>query len=561
MENYFTPFASDISEFELPEAFDFPFYYTPHPLAQRAAEELQQYLRQQSDWYHDFGMEPHSSPKACGKMFGVLVVRNQQGELGYLKAFSGKMVDTMRLPPFVPPVFDTLVEGDFYKRGEAELNVLNARLAELESDQHYLDLEKQWRDFQSEAEEQLMQLRQSNKKAKQIRDQRRKQAKAELNLQEQQALEEVLRKESTHLSYQVKKLKLALEEKEAALKAELNPYREEIEGLREARKTKSAGLQVQIFKEFQFLNAEQEKESLYTIFKNAVNENPPAGAGDCAAPKLLHFGYQQQLEPICMAEFWWGRPPRNEVRKHLQYYTSCRGKCEPILGHMLRGLKVQPNPMLQKANAPEALELLYQDEHLVAVNKPHEFLSVPGKLVEDSVYLRMKEQFPEATGPLIVHRLDMSTSGILLIPLSREAHKNLQWQFKKRTVRKTYLAVLEGLVSEEEGLINLPLRVDLDDRPRQLVCYDYGKPAVTKWKVLARREGETLIQFHPITGRTHQLRVHAAHADGLGCPIKGDDLYGRAADRLYLHAAKIEFKHPISGEDLLIKAPVNWASF
>ena len=558
MEAYFTPFKTDISEIEPPQQFDFPFYYSPHPLAQIAAEELQGYLRQQQDWQHDFGRDPDSPPKACGKMFGVLVVRNAKGQFGYLKAFSGKMAETMLLPPFVPPVFDTLVEGDFYKRGEAELNVLNARLEELETDARYLALEQEWAQWQIESQSRMEALRQRNKAAKKSRDLRRAQAKEELSSGAFQDLEQLLKKESTHQSYQVKKFKVALEEEERALLIQLEPYRQEMEALREARKSKSAGLQVQIFKEFQFLNANHEKESLYTIFKNTVNENPPAGAGDCAAPKLLHFAYQHKLAPICMAEFWWGRPPRNEVRKHLQYYTSCRGKCEPILGHMLQGLQVAENPMLKKSEGPKELEILFEDEHMVAINKPHEFLSVPGKTVEDSVYLRMKESYPEATGPLIVHRLDMSTSGILLIPLSREAHKNLQWQFKKRSIQKTYLAVLEGAVEGEEGLINLPLRVDLDDRPRQLVCYDYGKPAVTKWKVLARKEGETLIQFHPITGRTHQLRVHAAHADGLGLPIKGDDLYGRPADRLYLHAAEIEFKHPIDGSSLHVEAPVDW---
>lgn len=547
-----------MAKIEPPQQFDFPFYYTPHPLAQIAAEELQDYLREQKDWQHDFGMDSDSSPKACGKMFGVLVVQNSDSELGYLKAFSGKMAETMILPPFVPPIFDTLVEGNFYKRGEAELNALNARLQDLEEDPSYLALEEKWAQFQEEAQNRLDALRQENKVAKKKRDARRAEARERLSAEALQELEVKLKKESTHLSYQVKKLKVALEEEERALLTQLEPYRQEIEALREARKSKSAGLQVQIFKEFQFLNANQEKESLYTIFKNTVNENPPAGAGDCAAPKLLHFAYQNKLAPICMAEFWWGRPPRNEVRKHLQYYTSCRGKCEPILGHMLKGLEVAENPMLKKSEGPKELEILFEDEHMVAINKPHEFLSVPGKTVEDSVYLRMKEKYPQATGPLIVHRLDMSTSGILLIPLSREAHKNLQWQFKKRSIHKTYLAVLEGLVEGEEGLINLPLRVDLDDRPRQLVCYDYGKPAVTKWKVLARKEGETLIQFHPITGRTHQLRVHAAHADGLGLPIKGDDLYGRSADRLHLHAAEIEFKHPIRGDVIHIEAPVHW---
>jgi tRNA pseudouridine32 synthase/23S rRNA pseudouridine746 synthase len=558
LKEQFTYFQTDISQIEPPKAFDFPFYYRPHKLARLAAEELQAYLKTQKDWFHDFGMRPDSAPKACGKMFGVLVVRNAQGELGYLKAFSGKMAETNVLDPFVPPVFDTLVEGDFFKTGEAELNVINRRLEALQADPELEQIEQALKAHQLAAEKHLAEQRAFNKMAKQQRDKRRKAAKAKLDEKAYQLLEQELKAESTHYSYQLKKLKQALEEEEAILLSKIEPYRREIAQLKEARKKKSAGLQVQIFKEFQFLNAHHERESLYTIFKNTLNENPPAGAGDCAAPKLLHFAYQHQLQPICMAEFWWGRPPRNEVRKHQQFYTSCRGKCEPILGHMLQGLKVQENPMLQQSEGPKEIPVVYEDEHLVVINKPAEFLSVPGKTVTDSVYTRMKEKYPEASGPLIVHRLDMSTSGILLIPKSRAAHKNLQAQFKRRSIKKKYLALLEGDLGGEEGLINLPLRVDLDDRPRQLVCYDYGKAAVTKWKVLERRAGETLVQFEPITGRTHQLRVHAAHADGLGIAIKGDDLYGNPADRLYLHAAEIRFAHPISGESIELQAPISW---
>lgn len=558
LETHFTYFKADISKIESPARFDFPFYYSPQDLAKMAALELQDYLKTQNDWEHDFGLRVDSPPKACGKMFGVLVVEKPNGERGYLKAFSGKMANTNVLDPFVPPVYDTLVEGDFFKQGEAQLNIINARLAALEQDEHYLALKQELAAKKQEAEDRLTELRLSNKAAKKIRDQRRAEAKQQLSAEAYHELDIKFKKESTHLSYQVKKLKIALEEQLAHFEAELRPLQEEEAALRQERKDKSAGLQRQIFEEFQFLNAKGEWRSLYSIFKNTLNDNPPAGAGDCAAPKLLHYAYQHKLKPLCMAEFWWGRPPRNEVRKHLQYYTSCRGKCEPILGHMLQGLKIDENPMLAKTKAPQEIEVLFEDEHMLAINKPHEFLSVPGKTVEDSVYLRMKEKYPEATGPLIVHRLDMSTSGILLIPKSRKAHKALQWQFKQRSIKKTYLAILDGELTGDAGLINLPLRVDLNDRPRQLVCYDYGKPAVTKWKVLKRSQEQTLIQFHPITGRTHQLRVHAAHADGLGLAIKGDDLYGRAADRLYLHAFRIVFKHPISQEEMQVEAPIGW---
>lgn len=558
MKHHFTYFQSDISDIELPSKFDFPFYYTPHKLAEIAASELQDYLRTQQDWYHDFGMEPDSSPKACGKMFGVLVVKNKEGELGYLKAFSGKMVNTNLLKPFVPPVFDILVEGEFYKVGENELNAINARIEEMEKNPLLDQMDAQIEQEEAKVKELLAQKKVEIREAKKARDERRKEAKSLLTPEAFEALEEELRNESKLLSIQLKRLKASLTEELQKSRAKFSALRNEINALKEERKAKSADLQRRIFKQFQFLNANSEYRSLYDIFQYALNENPPAGAGECAAPKLLHYAYVNGLEPVCMAEFWWGRPPKNEVRKHLQFYTSCRGKCEPILGHMLQGLEVDENPMLKQSNSPKEIEIIYEDESMVAINKPHEFLSVPGKTISDSVFTRMKERYPDATGPLIVHRLDMSTSGLLLIPKTRKAHKHLQTQFRKRVVQKTYIALLDGVVEGEEGIINLPLRVDLNDRPRQLVCHEHGKAAVTKWKVLERRDEETLIQFHPITGRTHQLRVHAAHVDGLGTPIKGDDLYGTPANRLHLHAAEITFHHPISNAVITLSAPVPW---
>lgn len=518
---------------------------------------MQAYLISQQDWHHDFGMEQTSPPKACGKMFGVLVVQTPKGDVGYLRAFSGKMAGTNVLSSFVPPVFDTLVEGEFYKEGEAELNQINRRVEELESDDSFHALKASIEVHHEKANVLIDQKKKEIREAKKQRDLRRE-ASGNLTDDQRQQLEDELKEESKMLSIQLKRLNASLKKDLKELQDRIAKHEGEIHRLKEARRERSNDLQRRIFEQFQFLNAEGEYRSLYNIFRNTRNENPPAGAGDCAAPKLLHYAYQNELKPICMAEFWWGRPPRNEVRKHTRFYTSCRGKCEPILGHMLQGLRLQVNPMTLPPQADKQLDILYEDEHLVAVHKPHEFLSVPGKLVEDSVLTRMKEMYPNATGPLIVHRLDMSTSGILLIPLTRKAHKRLQAQFRQRTVHKTYIALLEGEVEKDEGWINLPLRVDLDDRPRQMVCYEHGKTATTQFKVLERGDGTTRVQFHPLTGRTHQLRVHAAHVDGLGCAIIGDDLYGSPADRLYLHAQQIEFDHPFTKERMLITAEADW---
>jgi tRNA pseudouridine32 synthase/23S rRNA pseudouridine746 synthase len=286
---------------------------------------------------------------------------------------------------------------------------------------------------------------------------------------------------------------------------------------------------------------------LLAIFSVTVFQTPPAGAGECAAPKLLQYAFLHQLQPICMAEFWWGKSPNSEVRLHEQFYPACRGKCEPILAHMLEGISLEKNPMLEQATVKK-IPIIYEDDYLLLVNKPPDFLSVPGKELKDSVYERIRLQYPTASGPLLVHRLDMSTSGLLLIAKSEEIYKHLQSQFIRRVVKKSYSALLNGIVDETEGAISLPLRVDLEDRPKQLVCYEHGKNAFTKYKILAYENGKTRVQFFPITGRTHQLRVHAAHQLGLNCPIVGDDLYGTKGERLCLHAQWIQFKHPITKE-------------
>ena len=251
-----------------------------------------------------------------------------------------------------------------------------------------------------------------------------------------------------------------------------------------------------------------------------------------------------------MAEFWWGKSPNKEIRKHKQYYPACQGKCKPILSHMLTNIEMDTNPMLVNPAIGKELEIIFEDEDLVVVNKPAEFLSVPGIHIQDSVYTRIKQQIKDISGPIIVHRLDMSTSGLLVLAKNKNAHKILQSQFINRTVQKRYTALLEGVLKENSGTINLPLRVDLNDRPRQLVCFEHGKPAETKWEVLTKNEAVTKVHFYPISGRTHQLRVHASHFSGLNTPIIGDDLYGKKANRLHLHADTLTLTHPTTKEKI-----------
>ena len=251
-----------------------------------------------------------------------------------------------------------------------------------------------------------------------------------------------------------------------------------------------------------------------------------------------------------MAEFWWGISPNSEIRKHKNYYPACQGRCKPILNHMLDSIEMDDNLLLENGSEKQKLEIIFEDDAIIIVNKPAEFLSVPGKEITDSVYTRIKEKYPNATGPIIVHRLDMSTSGILILTKTKEANKILQSQFIKRTIKKRYIALLDGNLSENSGTINLPLRLDVDDRPRQLVDFTYGKNAKTKWEVIERKDNKTRVHFYPITGRTHQLRVHAAHKNGLNAPIIGDDLYGKKENRLHLHAEFIEFSHPSTNKKM-----------
>jgi tRNA pseudouridine32 synthase/23S rRNA pseudouridine746 synthase len=325
-------------------------------------------------------------------------------------------------------------------------------------------------------------------------------------------------------------------------------HKTEIEALKEERKARSAALQAEIFEQFYFFNKNLEKKSLGEIFKNTPDGKPIAGSGECAAPKLFQYAFSNSLKPVALAEFWWGESPPSEIRVHGQYYPACRGKCEPILGHMLSGMDIAENPMLKNPAEGKELQIFWEDDYIVVIDKPDEFLSVPGKNISDSVATRLRFLFPRATGPLVVHRLDMSTSGLLLAAKTEEVYKTLQRQFLKREVKKRYVALLEGELKVNEGIINLPLRVNLEDRPRQMVCYEHGKPAVTRFEVLEIKDGKTRIHFYPITGRTHQLRVHAAHPQGLNMPIVGDDLYGSRSERLFLHAEYLEFRHPITNE-------------
>lgn len=351
----------------------------------------------------------------------------------------------------------------------------------------------------------------------------------------------------------------------------------------EERSRRSKDLQMWLFKNTTLLNALGETKNLLEIFSdykapmtadeyNIYRENhsarpkpiigiPPAGAGECCAPKLLQYAYKNNLQPLCMAEFWIGPSPHDEVRIEGKFYPSCRNKCRPILTHMLQGIEVEENPMLRRnIDTARQIRYLYEDDYLLVVCKPSGLLSSPGNDDTPSLIEIIREKYPQAMLP---HRLDMDTSGIMVIAKDAETYKMLQQQFVRHEVEKQYIALLEdnGIKPVPEGTIKLPLSPNPFDRPRQMVNHEHGKSAVTHYKVLddkylfkesdsAEEKQFIKVRFTPDTGRTHQLRVHSAHIDGLARPIVGDPLYGTVSSRLYLHASFLSFKHPHTGEKM-----------
>ena len=523
-------FADSISLLSLPEKFTYPFHYTPHPLCVVAAGEVGRYLSTKGEWQGELRK---------GKMFGVLIVRTGEGEVGYLAAFSGILAGKNRHTYFVPPVYDVQEPDGFFRIEEEQISGINRRIEELQADVRYKDCKQRLADETILAGQVLDDIRGRMKAAKVERDRLRSTVT--------RVDSEQLIRESQFQKAELKRQKQYWKDHLASLQAEVEVFETEIERLKAERKIRSAALQQWLFKQFRMLNARGEERDLCNLFKDTVQKTPPAGAGECAAPKLLQYAYRNGWQPLAMAEFWWGDSPKNEIRRHGYYYPACKGKCGPILKHMLQGLHVEKNPLETDMHRGTELEIMYEDEWLSVVNKPAGMLSVPGKSDIDSVYGRVRRMYPEATGPMIVHRLDMATSGLILIAKTKEVHQNLQAQFKNRTVCKRYVAWLDGIVEKKEGHIELPLRPDPEDRPRQVVDAVHGKPAVTDYTVLHYDSGRTFISFIPKTGRTHQLRVHSAHPLGLNAPIVGDELYGRKADRLYLHAEYLGFIHPVSG--------------
>ena len=525
-------FKSDISVVETPRRFNNPFYYQPHALCMLAADEVRSLLSQSKAVADD---------AARGKMLGVLVVRDGDGALGYLAAFSGLLAGSNKIPGFVPPVFDLQSPTGYFKQEEGEISVLNRNIKDTECSDEYAAALGAVADMKRVMEQELAAMREDMRRSKQQRSELR--ATGALTADEEAALV----RQSQFQKAELKRATARWQQQVAECEAAVAPFKELIASMKEERKRRSAALQRWLFEQFKVRNGNGAEKSLLDIFAGHSGIIPPGGAGECAAPKLLQYAYLNSLTPIAVAEFWVGESPQGEVRRDGCFYGACKSKCEPILGYMLQGLDIEDNA-LEKGGDISNIGIVYEDDYIVVVNKPSAVLSVPGIMGGTSVQQWLREEYLHSNELFVVHRLDMATSGLLVAAKSMEVYKELQRQFAGREVKKQYTAILDGMPQKSEGVIELPLAADYDNRPRQKVDYLNGKPAITRYKIIGavERNGRqcAVVCFEPITGRTHQLRVHAAHKDGLDCPIVGDALYGTVGERLMLHASRISFVHP-----------------
>lgn len=534
--------------------------YEPHPLCIQACREVQEMLARREDWQEEI---------ARGKMFGVLIVENVKTDTdvpkwGYLAAYSGQIGGRSDWEDFVPAVFDYLQPDGYFKTHEAEISRINQSISHLEKDERMKEARTLIRQLQEERKRTIAAYQEKMKEAKAKRDSRREAG----NLSEAEEAEMI--RESQFMKAELRRLKKSLSEK-TALETEFEDYQENILRLKQLRKQLSDALQQWLFSQFRMLNQEGESKDLLEIFRDealkeypqaaiatsriaALKMVPPAGSGECCEPKLLQYAYLHGYKPLQMAMFWWGESPKEEIRHHLQFYPACNGKCKPILHWMLPASTFEPEAI--NLSIYDKVETLYEDREIAVIHKPEGLLSVPGKdAAQPSVYALMRRKYPEATGPLIVHRLDMATSGVLLIAKTEFAYHRLQQAFLNHQIQKKYVAIISRKEISEKGIISLPLLPDYLNRPRQMVNYEQGKEAITEYEILERIDGSHLrIALYPKTGRTHQLRVHCAHQEGLNAPILGDPLYGNEkAARLHLHAEEITFEHPLTGKKITIK--------
>ncbi len=519
----------------LPERLNCPFYYQPHPLCRQAATEVQEDICAMAEWQDEV---------AGGKMFGVLVVKDSTGNIGYLRAYSGQICGKADWQGWVPAVFDYLQPDGYFAVHEAEISVLNGEIAAMEqSPRHLLDCARLAK-RREEGERQIEEYRTFVAAQKAQRAVRRASGEDAATLI----------KESQFQKAELRRLKNMVKTSLQPLEEAVARHDRELAARRLRRKRMSDALQHWLFEHFVMCNGKGEKKNLIEIFADTPAAVPPSGTGECCAPKLLQYAFLHGYKPLAVAEFWWGRSPEGEIRHHGEFYPACQGKCKPVLDFMLQGLDVEENPLLLPEDRTD-LPIVYEDGYLLAADKPAGMLAVPGK----GQRLSAQEILSSRYGTVYAcHRLDMQTSGILLFARTAEMQRTMQGMFARREVHKMYTAVLDGISGRpSSGDIDLPLSPDYENRPRQRVDFAAGKPAMTHYNIMYTRDGKSVVELFPMTGRTHQLRMHCAHPDGLGVPIIGDDLYGHHSQRLLLNAQRMEFTHPVTSQPVIIESGID----
>lgn len=495
----------------------------------------------------------------AGKMLGVLIAEDAEGVSHTLYAFSGQVGDTgFHHPDFVGPVFDYLQPDGHFKTKEADISSQNVKISSFEDG----PLSEIRREFDS-AKERL------NAEISAFKDKCRlsklaREAKRQSGIADEKELATMIR-QSQFEKAELHRLKKRVASEVEPYKFKLKEAETKLDGMKEKRRADSEALQKWLFDSFRVLNARGESRSLSEIFAETPLRIPPSGAGECCAPKLLQSAYLHGWTPVAMAEYWYGAPKGGELRIHGRHYPACRGKCLPVLTWMLQGLDIElPLDREYRSIAHKEPEIIFENRWFCVVDKPSGMLSVPGKGSAVSVQEWLQKRYGDDRNVKMVHRLDQDTSGLLIASFGPLPFRLLQTMFAMRKVRKTYVAVLEGNYESKgispRGRIELPLSPDWLDRPRQRVDLEGGKEAATDYEFIDVNEGRSRVTFHPLTGRTHQLRVHAAAEMGLGMPIVGDRLYGmntgKTSERLLLHAQNIEFTFPIDGRHYSFESPV-----
>lgn len=462
----------------------------------------------------------------------------------YISGFSGNIGGKSMIEGFVPPIYDLINPNGYFKEEEARISQINRKITEISNSEELKKYKTQLAEYKAARDKGTAEWAERMQQSKKERAERRTSTSDATELA-------AITKESQFEKAEFRRLKGTWCTKIAAIQEQIDEINSGIEDMKKLRAEMSDRLQDWIFRQYIVHNADGEEISIADLFasKGLV---PPGGTGECAAPKLLEYAYRHNLQPLAMGEFWYGKSPDTAVRTHGHFYPSCTSKCGPLLGFMLKGLNIHKEDP-QEDFSPV---IIHEDDNLIVVEKPAGMPSVPGLDRRQSLQELLNGRYGEIHA---VHRLDMDTSGIMLFARTEAAAIDLRRQFEEHSVHKTYLARLSAcrnqLSKGDKGTIDLPLSPDYDERPRQKVDTRQGKRAVTVYEITDMNEDGTVeIVFHPVTGRTHQLRVHSAHTLGLSCPIVGDMLYGgEISTRLHLHAYEIQFRHPSDGKSVCFR--------